>query len=349
MAGLEVQNLVKRYGQNPPAVDGASLDTAEGEVVALLGPSGCGKTTTLRAIAGFETPDSGAILLEGQSLLALAPHARGIGLVFQDYALFPHMTVADNIGYGLRRRGLPRATIGARVAEMLGVVRLDGLGIRRPAALSGGQQQRVALARALAISPRLLLLDEPLSNLDAKLRETLQVELRALLRRIGTTTLIVTHDQEEAMALADRIAIMHRGRILQQGTPERVYGAPASRFVASFLGRALWLEGRYDSGAFVTAAGRTLRCVPPDRVAAAHGLCIRPESLSLAPVEGANALAATLVATSFRGSHVAAQIRVEEATAVLDLPPGTALPPMGGELTLHVPPALCRVVPEDDA
>ncbi|MBX9749461.1 MAG: ABC transporter ATP-binding protein, partial [Roseococcus sp.] len=204
---LEVQNLTRRFGTSL-ALDGASMDAGAAEVVALLGPSGCGKTTTLRIVAGFESADSGSVTLAGRDLIRLPPHQRDIGLVFQDYALFPHMSVADNVAYGLRRRGMPAADRARRVGKMLDLVRLTGLDARRPAHLSGGQQQRVALARALAINPRLLLLDEPLSNLDAKLRHTLQTELRQILTRIGTTTLIVTHDQEEAMALADRIAIM---------------------------------------------------------------------------------------------------------------------------------------------
>ena len=343
---LEVQNLTRRFG-SALALDGASLDAGAAEVVALLGPSGCGKTTTLRIVAGFESADSGSITLAGRDLTRLPPHARDIGLVFQDYALFPHMSVADNIAYGLRRRAIPRAEREARVSEMLDLVRLTGLGARRPAQLSGGQQQRVALARALAINPRLLLLDEPLSNLDAKLRHTLQAELRQILTRIGTTTLIVTHDQEEAMALADRIAIMSQGRVLQIGTPREVYEEPACRFVAEFLGQALWLEGRAEPGGFVTSAGTRLAAPPPRRVAAAQGLLIRPEALRLAaPHAGDNALQARVTGHRYRGAATLLDLMVEGGAPVaLALPPDAPLPGPGASLGLAVAPAACRIIP----
>ncbi len=343
---LEVQNLTRRFGGSL-ALDGASLDAGAAEVVALLGPSGCGKTTTLRIVAGFETADSGSVTLAGRDLIRLPPHARDIGLVFQDYALFPHMSVADNIAYGLRRRGMAAGDRARRVGEMLDLVRLSGLDARRPAQLSGGQQQRVALARALAIDPRLLLLDEPLSNLDAKLRHTLQTELRQILTRIGTTTLIVTHDQEEAMALADRIAIMAQGRVLQIGTPREVYEQPACRFVAEFLGQALWLDGQAEPGGFVTRAGTRLAAPPPRRVAAAQGLLIRPEALRPgATGMGENGLEARVIGHRYRGAATLLDLMVEGAAPVaLALPPGAALPEVGASLTLAVPPAACRIVP----
>jgi ABC-type Fe3+/spermidine/putrescine transport system ATPase subunit len=345
---LEVQNLTRRFGASL-ALDGASLDADAAEVVALLGPSGCGKTTTLRIVAGFERADSGSVTLAGRDLIRLPPHQRDIGLVFQDYALFPHMSVADNVAYGLRRRGMAAAERARRVGEMLDLVRLSGLDARRPAQLSGGQQQRVALARALAIDPRLLLLDEPLSNLDAKLRHTLQTELRQILTRIGTTTLIVTHDQEEAMALADRIAIMAQGRVLQIGTPREVYAQPACRFVAEFLGQALWLEGRVEPGGFATTGGTRLACAAPRLVARAHGLLIRPESLRLGPPrEGENALPARVLGSRYRGAAILLDLLVEgTAPVALALPHDAALPAAGESLSLAVRPSACLAIPVD--
>jgi putative spermidine/putrescine transport system ATP-binding protein/putrescine transport system ATP-binding protein len=234
--------LTKAFG-GVPAVRGISFSVAAGEVLSLLGPSGCGKTTTLRMIAGFELPDSGAIHLNGRDVTELRPYERNVGLVFQDYALFPHMTVAENIGYGLKRRGQTGERAAARVEEMLTLVKLGGYGDRHPATLSGGQQQRVALARALAIQPNLLLLDEPLSALDTRLREELRAELRRILSLAGITTIIVTHDQEEAMSLSDQVVIMNAGRIEQQDVPTALYAAPASPFAAEFLGRVNWIRG----------------------------------------------------------------------------------------------------------
>jgi ABC-type Fe3+/spermidine/putrescine transport system ATPase subunit len=349
---LEVQNLTRRFGASL-ALDGASLDAGAAEVVALLGPSGCGKTTTLRIVAGFESADSGSVTLAGRDLIGLPPHARDIGLVFQDYALFPHMSVADNVAYGLRRRGMAAADRARRVGEMLDLVRLSGLDARRPAQLSGGQQQRVALARALAIDPRLLLLDEPLSNLDAKLRHTLQAELRQILTRIGTTTLIVTHDQEEAMALADRIAIMANegagGRVLQIGTPREVYEQPACRFVAEFLGSALWLEGRVEPGGFLTTGGTRLACAPPRRVARGHGILIRPEALRLGPPqEGENALPARVLGSRYRGAAILLDLLVEGVAPVaLALPHDAPLPVPGEVVGLSAQPEACLTVPVD--
>jgi len=343
---LDVQNLTRSFG-GALALDGASLDAGPAEVVALLGPSGCGKTTTLRIVAGFETADSGSVTLAGRDLIRLPAHQRDIGLVFQDYALFPHMSAADNIAYGLRRRGMAAPDRARRVGEMLDLVRLAGLDARRPSQLSGGQQQRVALARALAIGPRLLLLDEPLSNLDAKLRSTLQAELRGILTRIGTTTLIVTHDQEEAMALADRIAIMSEGRVLQIGTPRQVYEQPASRFVAEFLGQALWLEGRMTQGGFLTTRGTLLRCPTPRRVARQYGLLIRPESLRLGEAEGGeNQLSATMQSSRYRGEATLLDLLVEgSAPVALAIPHETALPEPGQTVSLTVVPGGCLPVP----
>ena len=237
MAELALTGLTKRYGDGPPAVDALNLTVEEGEFLALLGPSGCGKTTTLRIVAGLVQPDTGAVRLGGRDITALPVHRRDIGLVFQSYALFPHMTAAGNVGFGLEMRGLARGERERRVTEALRMVRLEELGHRRPRELSGGQQQRVALARAIAIRPSLLLLDECLSNLDAKLREEMRGEIRDIQREAGITAVFVTHDQTEALAICDRVAVMREGRIEQIGTPEGVYEHPETPFVAGFLGR----------------------------------------------------------------------------------------------------------------
>jgi putative spermidine/putrescine transport system ATP-binding protein len=270
MPELQLRHVTKLFGDTV-AVDDLSLSIANGEFVCLLGPSGCGKTTTLRMIAGFETVDRGAILLDGEDITAMPPQTRDIGLVFQHYALFPHMTVAQNVGYGLRMRRLPGARIAAEVDAALDLVRLGGLAGRYPNQLSGGQQQRVALARALAIRPRLLLMDEPLSNLDAKLRDDLRAEIRRVQKQVGITAIFVTHDQAEAFALADRIAVMTQGRLRQMAEPAAIYESPASATVGTFIGQVNALGGRLialegerarigvDGGFEISGIGRGLR------------------------------------------------------------------------------------------
>ena len=245
MTFLVLDRLTKRFGDQV-AVDALSLEVGEGEFVSLLGPSGCGKTTTLQMIAGFVEPSSGAIRLEGRDLLAVKPNRRGLGIVFQSYALFPHMTVAENVAFGLEMQGIARAERAKRVREALELVGLGAFADRAPRRMSGGQQQRVALARALVIRPRILLLDEPLSNLDAKLREEMQIELRQIQRSVGTTTILVTHDQSEAMALSDRIVVMNKGRVEQIGRPHEAYENPASVFVAGFLGKTNLIPARLE-------------------------------------------------------------------------------------------------------
>ncbi|MBS0517576.1 MAG: ABC transporter ATP-binding protein [Proteobacteria bacterium] len=242
MAFLALDNLSKRFGTQT-AVDGLSLGVEKGEFISLLGPSGCGKTTTLQMIAGFVEPSSGAIRLEGEDLLAVKPAKRGLGIVFQSYALFPHMTATENVAFGLEMQGIAAAERARRVADALELVGLGAFAARYPRQLSGGQQQRVALARALVIRPRILLLDEPLSNLDAKLREEMQIELRQIQRTVGTTTILVTHDQAEAMALSDRVVVMNKGRAEQIATPLEAYEHPATAFVASFLGKTNLVNG----------------------------------------------------------------------------------------------------------
>jgi putrescine transport system ATP-binding protein len=239
---LRIEGVGKKFG-NFRAVDRLSLDIRAGEFFALLGPSGCGKTTLLRMLAGFETPDEGRILLDGKDIAPVAPHERPVNMMFQNYALFPHLSVQDNIAFGLKRAGMARADIATRVAEMVGLVKLDGLEKRKPDQLSGGQKQRVALARSLARRPQVLLLDEPLAALDKKLRESTQAELMELQRRLGMTFIIVTHDQEEAMTMANRIGVMDAGRLEQVATPRELYEAPRSRWVAGFVGDINLFDG----------------------------------------------------------------------------------------------------------
>jgi putative spermidine/putrescine transport system ATP-binding protein/putrescine transport system ATP-binding protein len=282
---VEFEAVHKRFGETL-ALDGISFSVESGETISLLGPSGCGKSTLLRLIAGFERPDSGIIKINGQSMAGLKPYERNVGLLFQHYALFPHMTVEQNIAYGLKHRRYPSVAVSERVAEMLSLVQLVGFGDRRPQQLSGGQQQRVALARALATRPSLLLLDEPLSALDAKLRHELRSELKEVLAAVGSTAIVVTHDHEEAMSLGERVFIMNAGTILQSGTPDDVYWRPATRFVADFMGRANWLKGNVlkgEGGAaiFRSEAGWTVPVSSNHRMTDAAEICIRPESIEL--------------------------------------------------------------------
>ena len=284
---VEFRNVNKRFGATT-AVDNVTFSVGAGETISLLGPSGCGKTTTLRLISGFEDPDEGTIEIAGESMVGKRPYERNVGLLFQHYALFPHMTVAENVAYGLKHRHWPKAEIGDRVREMLRLVQLQGFEGRRPGQMSGGQQQRVALARVLATRPQLVLLDEPLSALDAKLREELRLELKQILTAVGSTTIVVTHDQDEAMSLADRIVIMNRGRIEQQGTPDEIYATPRSAFVAGFIGRTNWFHGRISGGPsdgsvrITTEAGTTLAIRDPSAGGGEQrSICIRPERMTV--------------------------------------------------------------------
>lgn len=284
-AAIDFRSVTKRFGSFT-AIENISFTVEAGETVALLGPSGCGKTTILRMIAGFEQPNEGEITIGGRSMAGLKPYERNVGLLFQSYALFPHLTVTQNIAYGLRHRGYASRDIPARVQEMLDLVRLTDFAHRRPHQLSGGQQQRVALARALATRPSLLLLDEPLSALDAKLRHDLRVELKQVLAAVGSTVMVVTHDQEEAMSLGQRVFVMSRGQIMQVGTPNDVYWRPDTPFVAEFMGGVNWLSGHQESGAdgahsFRTASGWRIPLAAQDRSTAATALCVRPESIDL--------------------------------------------------------------------
>jgi putrescine transport system ATP-binding protein len=284
MALLEIERIEKRFGR-VAAVDRVSLSVEQGEFFALLGPSGCGKTTLLRLIAGFETPDAGRILIDNADVTAVPPYARPVNMMFQSYALFPHLDVAANVAFGLRQERLERRRREARVAEMLALVQMRGYEHRRPHELSGGQKQRVALARALAKQPKLLLLDEPLAALDRKLREETRLELTGIQQRLGTTFLVVTHDQEEALGMASRIAVMREGRFEQIGAPSEIYERPSSRFVAGFVGAVNLLDGD-------TVPGLAQGCA----------VAVRPEKLrvSAASPEGFT-VAATVVSTGYQG------------------------------------------------
>jgi spermidine/putrescine ABC transporter ATP-binding subunit len=319
MARIGFEGVSKAYGETV-ALDGFDLEVADGEFLALLGPSGCGKTTALRLLAGFLQPTAGRILVDDRDVSALPPHKRNAGMVFQDYALFPHMTVADNIAFGLNERGQRGATVDKRVAELLALVRLAGMGERYPGALSGGQQQRVALARALAFGPSVLLMDEPFGALDQKLREVMQVELVQIQRQLGITTIFVTHDQHEAMTVANRIAVMSGGRIEQLGSPEEVYNRPANSFVAQFVGRINLFAARIAdiAGSTIELAADGIRFAATRPPWAEPGMeidaAVRPESLDLQPPTRAgptsdhNTLAGTIAAIRFTGPTLAVEI-----------------------------------------
>nr|NIS39330.1 ABC transporter ATP-binding protein [Desulfuromonadales bacterium] len=289
MTVLELSHVTKRFGDFT-AVDDVSLTVDKGRILSLLGPSGCGKTTTLRMVSGFEEPNEGSIRINGQDMQGKRPYERNVGLLFQDYALFPHMTVVQNVGYGLKNRGYEKSKIPARVQEMLELVKLTGFEGRRPGQLSGGQQQRVALARALATSPEVVLLDEPLSALDAKLRQELRIELKEILSAVGATTIVVTHDQEEAMSLGDSVIVMSEGRIMQQGRPTEIYADPKTKFVAEFIGRSNWFTGNLGAEVaggvreFTTGEGHKILVPQPNGPAAgaaAYEVCIRPERIGI--------------------------------------------------------------------
>ncbi len=331
MARLELENLSKRYGSFY-AARGVSLDVSEGEFVVLLGPSGCGKTTTLRMIAGFIEPTEGAVRIGGRDVTDLPPWKRNTGLVFQNYALFPHLSVADNVAFGLEMRKVPKAEIGTKVADALRLVRLDHLSERLPRQLSGGQQQRVALARALVFRPDVLLLDEPLSNLDAKLRAEVRIEIRSLQSRLGITTVMVTHDQEEALTMADRLVVMSEGAVRQVGSQRDLYERPADRFVAGFVGRSSFIRGTMRDNRLVTAGGLEVRTAGP-----ATGevvIALRPERVFVGPepVPAENSFEGTVEFVSYMGGLTDIHVRLTEADHVIAQVPnqdGSVLPHVG--------------------
>ena len=308
---LRLEQVSKAYA-GVPAVQPMTLEIAKGELLALLGPSGCGKTTTLRMVAGFEMPDTGSVLIGGRDVTELAPEHRGIGMVFQSYALFPHMTVGENLAFGLRMQRLPRAEIASRVVAILETVRLGGFANRYASQLSGGQQQRVALARSIVTNPAILLLDEPLGALDKNLREGMQFELHQLQRSLGITSVLVTHDQEEALTMADRVAVMSAGRILQIGPPTEVYNRPRNRFVAEFLGTANIFAARRDGAGCVLEVGSAKLPCPLAAPGAREKflVAIRPESVRFTP-PGSGGVAMRVVGHVFRGSYHAFELAAE--------------------------------------
>jgi putative spermidine/putrescine transport system ATP-binding protein len=316
MARLELIDLSKRYGDQV-AVSGVTLDVADGEFLVLLGPSGCGKTTTLRMIAGFVEPSGGAARIGGVDVTHRPPWHRNTGMVFQSYALFPHMTAAENVAFGLEMRKLAKGEVATRAREALRLVRLERYADRLPRQLSGGQQQRVALARALAIRPDVLLLDEPLSNLDAKLREEVRVEIRELQRQLGLTTIMVTHDQEEALTVADRLVVMAEGEIRQIGSQRDLYERPTDRFVAGFVGRSTVLQGEVTlPGEFTTSGGLRLKCRGGSATGAA-ALVLRPERLSLNAANLDNRLPGKVEFVSYLGAVLELHVRLSPADRVV--------------------------------
>ncbi len=327
-----MEGLTKHFGTHAVVRD-VTLEVAPGELIVLLGPSGCGKTTTLRLIAGFVTPTEGDIRLDGRSIAALPPHRREMGIVFQSYALFPHLSVARNVAFGLEMRRTPAAATETRVAEMLRMVKLEALAARLPRELSGGQQQRVALARALAIHPRLLLLDEPLSNLDAALRQEMAREIRLLQRAGGITTIMVTHDQTEAMAMADRLVVMHEGRVQQIGAPEAIHAQPANPFVARFIGGSNILSGRLDDRRLVLADGTTLTLAGRYAGSGDATLAVRPDSVHLLAPDGAGTTEGEVELCTWLGSVVEHVVRLGPDSTVL-----TRGPALGRDAVRRHPP-----------
>lgn len=337
-----IDNLVKTYpGAQKPSVDHVSFSLPRGEMLALLGPSGCGKTTILRMIAGLIAPTSGAIRLEGKDVSSIAVYKRNMGMVFQAYALFPHMTVAQNIAFGLEMRNVGRAEREERVRKALDLVKLTGLGDRKVGQLSGGQQQRAAIARSLVIEPELLLLDEPLSNLDAKLRDEMRDEIRDIQARTGVTAIFVTHDQDEALSMADRLAVMSAGRLEQVGTPREIFDRPQTEFVASFIGAGTFFEGRVaEPGLAVVEGIKTLRFVGEAPVGSTVKLMIRPHRLVLADSAGQpNSFTGTVEHIVYRGQILTLNIRCGGRLLQADLPTHAGvLPEKGSEVTLAVAP-----------
>jgi putative spermidine/putrescine transport system ATP-binding protein len=351
MPFLELSGVQKRFGPTV-AVQNFDLSTERGEFVSFLGPSGCGKTTTLRMIAGFEAPTSGTILLDGRDITRRPPNKRNIGMVFQSYALFPNMTVADNIGFGLRVRKRPKDQIRKRVGDLLELINLPDKGGRYPYQLSGGQQQRIALARALASEPEVLLLDEPLSALDAKIRVALRKEIRSIQRQLGITTVYVTHDQEEALSLSDRVVVMSEGRIEQLGTPSEIYNFPATPFVASFVGTLNLLNAKVvdAAGGGIEIEGQRVRASKaiPAAAGATVSVALRPESIELGDGGGANHLRGPLQDISFLGSIVRMRMGLGTSATSISLDtfndPNLALPPVGEQVAVSFQPEACLVL-----
>ena len=322
MSDLQLQGLRKTYGTNV-AVENLSLDVRDGEMVAFLGPSGCGKTTTLRMVAGFVSPTAGTIRVGGADITDLPPNRRDMGMVFQSYALFPHKTVFDNVAFGLKYRNVPKADIARKVGQALAMVRLPGSEKKLPSQLSGGQQQRIALARAIVFEPEVLLLDEPLSALDANMREEMRVEIKKIQKATGITALFVTHDQEEALSMSDRIVVMNAGSMEQIGTPQEVYETPATAFVADFLGKANMLPGTVATADGVRAkvalaAGQSVEVVSPRPLSqgTAVTVVVRPQKLFVGSATAGNRLSGRVVSTSYLGGSAIYEIDLGDKTIV---------------------------------
>jgi spermidine/putrescine ABC transporter ATP-binding subunit len=361
-AAVRLEGVTKRYDQ-VVAVDNVSLEVQKGEFVCLLGPSGCGKTTTLRMIAGYIPLDGGRISIDGVDMANRPPNKRDLGMVYQNYALFPHMTVFENVAFGLEMRKVDKRELRERVRSALEIVELAGFEERKPGQLSGGQQQRVALARATVIGPTVLLLDEPLSNLDAKLRKNMQLELRALQRRLGMTTIHVTHDQEEALTLSDRLVIMNQGQVMQVGSPREIYESPTSTFVADFIGRSNFFRGRVERvdgdgrAEFVAEGGERLviRCERPVEPGTMADVFIRPEKIRLAPIGRAvgegNVVPGEVVLVVYSGNLVTAEVDLASGKRLLaERPSGSedGQYNSGQRVDVVLPPEGLRLLPAQE-
>ena len=356
---ITIDSIIKDFGSfDEPdslfrAVDSVSLEVGEGELVTLLGPSGCGKTTLLRMLAGFEDPTSGEIFFGNQRMNDLPPNKRNVAMVFQSYAIFPHLNVRNNIAFGLNLQKLSRKEIRERTEKVVELVGLEGMEDRQPSQLSGGQQQRVALARAVIMEPSVLLFDEPLSNLDAKLRELMRVEIRNLQQRLGITSIYVTHDQIEAMSISDRVVVMNRGRIEQRGTPQELYARPANRFVASFIGKAAFLDAARDFSGSWTLLGKPWK---PETESPSepgkYSVMVRPEAVRLMPREGSEESGFTgrILRATYLGSLMEYEVELPEMeplTVHVPNPFGKKPMPRGAEAELHFLPEGLHFLPEE--
>ena len=351
MSFLELTNIRKEFGSGAThtvAVQNFNLEVQRGEFVSFLGTSGCGKTTTLRMVAGFEVPTSGLIKIDDKDVTNVPPNKRNVGMVFQSYALFPHMSVSDNIAFGLKIAKQSSSDIKQRVGEMLALIGLESKGGSYPHQLSGGQQQRVALARAIAIKPTVLLLDEPLSALDAKIRVSLREEIRAIQKRLNITTIYVTHDQEEALSLSDRVVVMNAGNIEQVGTPFEIYNFPATPFVASFVGTLNQIKAVVRDANTIAIEGQTVSVAQPltRKAGDAVAVAIRPEMISLGAVAGSNQLKANVADVTFLGNIVRVQFQIRETKLDMDVfnNPNLALPKVGSEVTVSFSPEAVKVL-----
>jgi iron(III) transport system ATP-binding protein len=358
---LVLKSLVKVFGSGENAfraVDNIDIEVQEGELITLLGPSGCGKTTTLRMISGFELPTSGEIRIDGEDVSATPPNQRPTTMVFQNYALFPHLTVFENIAYGLKIRRDSAENIRAQAERIMQLVGLEGLAERSPAQLSGGQQQRVSLARSLVMEPKVLLLDEPLSNLDAKLRVSTRLEIRKLQQRVGITSVYVTHDQEEAMTLSDRVVIMHQGKIMQIGSPQEIYAKPANRFVADFIGKANFLEGNVgglgsDKELVLEIVGQKFEvAVEPGAFSEGQRvlLVVRPESINLEP-KRPDTLSGTIREAVYLGSQMVYEVEVAETVITVEIanPQEHMVFKTGEEVTIRFLEKSLHILPFEEA